>query len=154
MEAALTAIQNLKMTRRLTLKMVDGISDDRLLTIPERFSNNLLWQLGHLVVTQQLICYKLAGLPIAVSDEWVSGLRKATSPADWTTPPDIARVKELLISLPDQLEQDYQAGIFKSYTRYETSTGVVLSSIDEAILFNTYHEGIHLGAIMALRKLV
>ena len=50
MEAALTAIQNLKMTRRLTLKMVDGISDDRLLTIPERFSNNLLWQLGHLVV--------------------------------------------------------------------------------------------------------
>ena len=58
------------------------------------------------------------------------------------------------MGLPDTLKEDFDAGIFVTYNEYETSTGLVLDSIETAIAFNNLHEGIHLGVIMALTKLV
>jgi hypothetical protein len=52
------------------------------------------------------------------------------------------------------LREDYQHGVFKSYKEYPTSYGFELKSIDDAIIFNNVHESLHLGTIMALKKLV
>ena len=60
--------------------------------------------------------------------------------------------KELLIGLPDTLQEDFEAGIFENYTEYPTSTGFVVSSIDNAIPFNNFHEGIHYGIIRSIKK--
>ena len=61
-------------------------------------------------------------------------------------------VKELLLGLPDTLQEDFEAGIFETYTEYPTSTGFVLSSIETAIEFNNFHEGIHYGIIRSIKK--
>ena len=52
------------------------------------------------------------------------------------------------------MQEDYGKGLFKGYTEYTTSANVTLSSVDDAIIFNVYHEGLHLGAILSLMKLV
>jgi hypothetical protein len=52
----------------------------------------------------------------------------------------------------DRLDRDYQEGIFRHYVPYKTSYGVELNNIDDAIIFNNIHEGLHLGYMMAMVK--
>ena len=54
----------------------------------------------------------------------------------------------------EKLREDYAQGHFTTYETYQTSTGFVLASIEDAIAFNNFHEGIHLGYILALRRVV
>jgi hypothetical protein len=39
--------------------------------IPEGYSNNLIWNIAHIIVVQQMLVYKLSGLPMMISDEMV-----------------------------------------------------------------------------------
>ena len=49
-------------------------------------------------------------------------------------------------------EEDYQNKIFEEYEEYTTSVKVTLSSVEDAIQFNNYHEGIHLGVVLSQLK--
>lgn len=149
-----TQFNLLKISRNLVLKKIDGLTHEQLHKIPEGFKNNIAWNVAHLVVTQQLLHYKLSGLQCLVPDDLIENYRKGTAPTEEMSAEDFEEVKELLAGLPDTLEEDYNEGIFKEYTEYETSTGFVITSIDDAISFNNLHEGIHLGTIMDLYKLV
>lgn len=144
----------LKKNRNLILKVIDGFSMDQLNKVPNGFNNNIVWNLAHLVVTQQLLCYQFSGLEVAVSDELIGLFRKGTSPKKGVSSAEFEEMKELFLELPLQFERDYSDGIFKSYHEYTTSLNVTLSDIRSAISFNNFHEGIHLGAILALRKLI
>ena len=144
----------LKKSRALVLKKVDNLSIEQLHTIPKGFKNNIAWNVAHLVVTQQLLNYKLSGLNCLASDELIETHKKGTLPTKTFTEEEFEEVKELLIGLPDTLQEDYEAGIFTEFNAYETSLGFTLDSIETAISFNNLHEGIHLGTIMALTKLV
>ena len=146
-------IDLLKVNRDILVNLAtSSLTDEQLLNIPNGFSNNVLWNMGHLMVTQQALNYKLSGLDSYVTEEDYSNFMIGTSPENWTSTPDIVRIKELLLELPNKLEMDYAAGRFVTYNTYTTKTNTTLSSIDDAIAFNNYHEGIHLGLIMALKK--
>ncbi|WP_299617995.1 DinB family protein [uncultured Tenacibaculum sp.] len=149
-----TQFDILRKSRELVLKKIEGLTHEQLHKIPEGFKNNIAWNVAHLVVTQQLLHYKLSGLQCLIPDDLIEKYRKGTSPSEEFSAEEFEEVKELLAGLPDTLEEDYKEGIFQEYTEYPTSTGYVLSSIDNAIAFNNLHEGIHLGTIMALSKLV
>ena len=144
----------LRKSRALVIKKIEGLSHEQLHKIPEGFKNNIVWNVAHIVVTQQLLHYKLSGLQCLIPDDLIENYRKGTFPTEGLTPEDFEEVKELLLGLPDTLQEDYNEGIFQEYQEYPTSTGFVLTSIDNAIAFNNLHEGIHLGIIMALSKLV
>jgi hypothetical protein len=147
-------IEMLRQCRRLTSKAVDGLSQEQLLHIPEGFRNNILWNLGHVVVTQQRLCYKHAGLDLYVPDDVCEVLKIGTSPADWSTPPDVDRIRTWMRELPDRLEEDLRRNRFDNYPGYTTANGVTFNDIDDAIVFNNIHEGVHLGVILSLRKAI
>lgn len=144
----------LKKSRVLTLKVIEGLTIEQLNKIPEGFNNNIAWNVAHLVVTQQLLCYKLSGLECKVSEEMISNFGKGSAPSFAISEEDFDLYKKLLIEFPLVLEEDYNNGVFKNYSEYTTSVNVTLTNIDEAIAFNNYHEGIHLGIILQLKKLV
>lgn len=147
-------IETLKKGRALLLKVIEGLTLEQLNKIPEGSKNNIAWNIAHLVVTQQLLCNKFSGLPCAVSDEMINLYKKGTAPVKEVTAEEFETIKELLISLPIQFEKDYNAGLFVNYTEYTTSVNVTLSDIESAAAFNGFHEGIHLGAVLGLKKLV
>ncbi|MFY0603831.1 MAG: DinB family protein [Flavobacteriaceae bacterium] len=149
-----TQIATLKKSRELTLKAIQGLSLEQIHTIPKGFKNNIAWNVAHLVVTQQLLQYKMSGLNCLVPDALIEGYRKGTSPETPFSESAFEEVKELLIGLPETLEEDYEAGIFETYSEYQSSTGFVMDSIESAISFNNFHEGLHLGVIMSIKKLV
>jgi len=51
-------------------------------------------------------------------------------------------------------QSDYKAEVFKEYRNYMTSTNIELCNIEEALAFSAYHDGIHLGVILSIMKLV
>ena len=92
------------------------------------------------------------GLPLHVPDAWLGWFRKGTSPADWTATPDRQSVLHALTDLPARLAADYEAGVFTAFQPYETSTGITLHTLADALAFNNIHEGMHVGTILALRR--
>ncbi len=144
----------LKTSRKITLKVIENLSLEQLHTIPKGFKNNIIWNLTHLVVTQQLLHYKLSGLECLISKDLIQKYTKGTVPSEKMSANNFETVKELFLKLPETLEKNYNAGVFKEYHTYNTSTGYVLDSIETAVPFNNFHEGLHLGTIMALKKLV
>jgi hypothetical protein len=147
-------IESLSKGRVLLLKLIEGLTIEQLNKIPQGSKNNIVWNVAHLVVTQQVLCYAFSGLSCFISDEMIGLYKKGTVPTKEVTAEEFETIKELLISLPAQFEQDYNAGKFVNYSEYTTSVDVALSDIESAATFNLFHEGIHLGAVLGLRKLV
>lgn len=140
--------------RQRFIKVVKELSDEELNYIPEGFNNNILWNAGHVILVQQRLVYSLSGLAIKVSDDFASHFKPGSSPKNWQNTPDRGLVQDFLTTLPEQFEADYKAGIFQTFTPYTTSTGFQLNSFEEAVIFNNFHEGLHFGTILALRKLL
>jgi hypothetical protein len=140
--------------RKLIAPFLEEYTLDQLNTIPEGFSNNLFWNIAHVVVTQQLLIYKLSGLNMLVSDELVDKYKKETKPEHIATQADVDEIKQLLFDLIDQTQADYGSGVFTQFTEYPTSSGFVLKNVKDAMAYNNFHEGLHLGIIMSLKKLV
>jgi len=147
-------IEILKKSRLLILKVIEGLSIEQLNKIPEGFNNNIAWNIAHLTVTQQLLCYKLSGLDCLISNEMIEKFQKGTAPNLSIPKEDFSTIKELFLQLPNAFEEDFSKGIFKNYSDYTTSVNVTLSSLNDAVIFNLLHEGIHLGIILQLKKLV
>jgi len=141
-------------TRQLLLKITEHLSMEQLNKIPQGFKNNIAWNIAHLTVTQQLLCYKLSGLDCLVSEKMIADFQKGTAPNQPISKEEFEAIKAQFLQLPLQLEEDYNKGIFKNYIDYKTSVNITLNSVDDAIMFNTYHEGIHLGIILQLMKFV
>lgn len=140
--------------RKLIAPFLDDFTLDQLNAIPEGFSNNLFWNIAHVVVTQQLLIYKLSGLPMLVSDELVDKYKKGSKPEQAATQAEVDQIKALLFDLVDQTQADYGSGVFTQFTEYPTSSGFVLKNVKDAMAYNNFHEGLHLGIIMSLKKLV
>tara|TARA_B100000809_G_C14931163_1_gene456971 strand:- start:130 stop:585 length:456 start_codon:yes stop_codon:yes gene_type:complete len=144
----------LRKSRELVLKELEGLTLDQVHKIPEGFKNNIAWNVAHLVVTQQLLHYKLSGLNCLCPDDLIDDYKKGTVPTKTFTEEEFDEVKDLLMGLPGTLEEDFEAGIFENYREYPTSTGLVVTSIQTAIVFNNFHEGIHYGIIRSLKKIL
>jgi hypothetical protein len=125
---------------------------EQLNKIPEGFKNNLIWNIAHIVVTQQLLVYKFSGLPMMVSDELVQKYMKGTKPEHNATQFELEEIKTLLSKTIDQTKLDFDSKIFKNYQEYPTSTGFVIKNAEDAMIFNNFHEGLHIGIMMGLRK--
>lgn len=153
-DAALRSLDDLRRVRQSLDAAVDDLPPEAWHAVPDGFQNNVLWNVGHVVVTAELLTYGRAGLDLPSSPALVAACRKGTSPDAWAAPPDTAEVRRRLAASPDQIEADYRAGRFQTYDPYTTTPGVVLGSVEDALRFVLFHEGLHLGTVRALRRLV
>jgi len=143
-----------KTIREIFLKVLDHHSLEQLNKIPQGFSNNLIWNIAHCISSQQVLIYKLSGLPTMVSDEFIARYRKGTKPEGDVSQAEADEIRMLLSATLQQTEKDFADNLFVDYNEYTTTLGFTLKNIDGALDFNNYHEGIHTGIIMSIRKFV
>jgi hypothetical protein len=141
-------------SRKILSQMLQNYTLEQLNKIPEGYNNNLIWNIAHIVVVQQMLTYKLSGLPMMISDEMVEKYKKGTKPEHIATQAEVDEILSLLSQTIDQTEADFSSENFKNYSEYPTSTGFVLKSATDAMAFNYFHEGLHIGIIMSLRKFI
>lgn len=139
-------------SRSIYLKFLDNYSLEQLNTIPAGMSNNLIWNLGHVVVSQQKLVYALSGLPMHIPDSLFEKYQNGSRPDGKTTQAEVDEIKKLLSEMVEKTKTDFEAGVFKEYHPYQTKTGFHLGTWKEAMEFNNYHEGIHLGIMMSIKK--
>ncbi len=138
--------------RKLLESIMDNYTLEQLNKVPEGFNNNIIWNVAHTIVTQQLLVYKLSGLPSVLSDEMIETYRKGTKTERDVTQAEVDEIKGLLFSTIEKNKEDYNNKLFKNYNEYTVSIKSTLTNVEEAIDFNTFHEGIHLGYILALKR--
>ncbi|MBI0401718.1 DinB family protein [Cyclobacterium marinum] len=143
-----------KTSRNLFLTLLESYKLEQLNHIPQGFNNNLIWNIGHVIVAQQGLVYKGSGLPAQISDEMFGKYGIGTKPETPVSADEYKELKSLLMDLIPQTESEYFNGKFVSYHERTTKTGFHLSSVEDAIVFNNFHEGLHMGYVMSIRKFI
>ncbi len=144
-----------RITRERILGAIEGLSVEQMIAVPEGFGNNVLWNFGHILITQHLLCFKLADKEPSIPNELIESYRKGSNAAAITEPQkDLDYFKANVNKLIDLTEEAYEDGQLAGFNEYTTSYGVTLNSVEEAISFNNLHEALHLGYIMAMKKCI
>ncbi|WP_026708410.1 DinB family protein [Flavobacterium frigidarium] len=151
----MNATLELTRTSRLILSQIlPNYTLAQLNKIPPGYSNNLIWNIAHVIVVQQMLVYGLSGLPMKISNEMVEKYKKGSKPEQDATQEEVDDIQSLLLTTIDQTAIDIENEVFKTFKEYPTSTGFTLKNAQDAMSFNNFHEGIHLGVIFSIRKFV
>ncbi|MDN3670045.1 DinB family protein [Echinicola jeungdonensis] len=73
-------INNIIQTRKNFINLISDLDIDQLNQIPEGYNNNIIWNFGHIIVTQQLLCNKFSGLPLLIDEDILDAFRKGSKP--------------------------------------------------------------------------
>ncbi len=141
--------------RAMIGKLLSEIPAEKADLLPPTWKSNARWQVGHLVVTPQLLTYGISGAPLAVPAEYRTWFGKGSSPADWTGQPipEFGAMIGEMAPLTEKVFADFKARWDEPFAKpYTTSVGVVLNTPGEALNFSLAHDGIHTGLILALRR--
>ena len=138
--------------RKILYNFLRNTPKEDLFRIPEGFNNNIWWNIAHVVVTPQLLMYKLSGLDFTIEEELVNKYKKGTFPNGEPSEKEMEKISAYLFSTVKHIQLDYEHGKFQNFQEYMTTPKIGLSSPEDALSFNVFHEGIHLGAILALKK--
>ena len=144
---------DITLKNRAVLKsFIENYSLEDLNKVPKGFNNNIIWNIAHTIAVQQSLIYKLSGLKPIVSEDLISTFKKGTKPERDLSQAEVDEIKGLLFSTIEKTKEDFDNGIFEHYNEYTVTTKNTLTNVLEAIEFNNFHEGIHLGYILALKK--
>ncbi|WP_025143718.1 DinB family protein [Pedobacter jeongneungensis] len=154
MPDTLATIAQIKNTRAFVLTLVKDLSTEQLNKIPEGFNNNIIWNIAHLTAAQQNLCYVRSGLAVTIEENYFSLFLSGTKPDHFIEKEEIDLIFEVLLNSMDRLAADYANGIFIQFDPWDKRYGMKLNTIEDAINFVPFHEGMHIGYIMALKKLV
>jgi len=147
-------IQATKQTRSNCLSIVKDLSTEQLHFIPDGYNNNLIWHIGHMFVSEQILCYSRSNTPLVIPESYLPLYRKGSSPREWTAKANINELIHYMHITSEALESDYINKRFGTFNEYPTSSGIVLKSIEDAIIYSYGHENLHYGNIISMLKLI
>jgi hypothetical protein len=147
-------IEMIKNPREMLLELIKDLSVEQLNKVPQGFNNNIIWNIGHLIAAQEGVCYRRSGLEPPSGEDFFQAYKPGSKPEGFVDEAETERIKSLLFSTLDKLDADYDASIFKTYTSVVTRYGIELANIEDALNFLPFHEGLHIGCILALKRLV
>jgi hypothetical protein len=142
----------IRKARLVLTNIAKELSIEQLNEIPTGFNNNIIWNMGHLIATQQIVCYRRAGADTVVDAEFVDMYAPGTRPERFITEEEVLRIQELFFTSLDRFEVDIHNGVFDNYTQWTTRAGVDITNVNDVDAFLPYHEGMHVGYIMALKR--
>jgi hypothetical protein len=149
-----TQFHIIRQNRLTFIRLIDSLTPGQLNEIPEGFNNNIAWNFAHIVVTQQVLCYMKAGVSPRINQAHIEKYQKGTRPGEIIGAQELEFFKKQAITLIDEFEKDWNAGLFKSYQAFTTSMGVPINTCEEALHYAAGHDQLHFGYTIALKRVV
>src|SRR5436853_7940636 len=104
-------IDRIKKTRQFLINLLSDLPAESVNKIPAGFNNNIAWNLGHLIASQQGICYVRSGSKPVVDEKYYLQYKPGTKPEQDINENELEEIKRLLLSSIDQLETDYKSDL-------------------------------------------
>jgi uncharacterized damage-inducible protein DinB len=137
--------------RTKTIQWIEEVDSTIFDTMPANFNNTLHWHLGHILLVQDRLTLRLIGEKIGLPDTYTEWFANGTKPADWLTQPPA--VDLLLEELKQQTER-LQKQISGKLSNKLVLPFLNMDTLGESLGYSLYHEGMHLGNMMALRRAI
>ncbi|HJA41309.1 MAG TPA: DinB family protein [Firmicutes bacterium] len=133
---------------------LENLTDDQLTKIPEGFNNNILWHVGHVLVSNEFFMFGYPQTDTGLPQSYVSWFNTQTSPADWGED-KLPTISELYKALQTQLEKicNIDDTFLEQKLPFEFPVPGIVTYHDLYALM-IYHEADHLGQIKAMKKMV
>ncbi len=138
--------------RKAYKKILDSFSTEQINMIPAGYNNNIIWNCAHVITVQQMFTYGLAELPFTIPAEMFMEFSPGTKPVKYYDETNVDDIKKMLFSSMELLEADIKAEKFKSLRPFTTALKFEITNIESAIAFNQYHEAMHMGHVLDLRR--
>ena len=140
--------------RSYIANLKDGLSLEQMNAKPEGFNNNLIWNFGHVIATQQILCYNSSGIESVVEESLIKKYATGTKPESFVDSKELKTLEEYFFSTIDRFEEDMRKSLFKEYKAFNIKSynNLQIGNIEEAIQFVAFHDGLHVGYMMALKR--
>lgn len=141
--------EQLKTYRTELLELVSDISEEEAEYIPKGFNNNIRWNLGHVCLDQYLWIRALTKEDIPIPLTYNHWFGFGTSPADFTEEtPSLQELIQLLKEQPDLIIEQNHNRMDQEFS----PTDMGMHTIEQVLVRTIFHEGLHFGSILALRR--
>jgi len=144
----------IKKTRGNFLHLISGLSTNSLNEIPANFNNNIIWNLGHVIASQQILFYQYSNIQPKIEEQYIVKYKAGTKPENYIPDIELGILKHYLTNTIDESVIDFKNGLFKNYNSVTTRFGVEITNINDAVKYVSMHEGLHFGYAMALKRLI
>lgn len=142
--------------RNVTIRIANELSQKQIEQTPEGFPHNIHWNLGHIYVISERFYSRMTNTAPHFPNNIDTYFNPGTSPINWNA--SVPSVETIVSLLEDQLKRyvAIDSSILDENVQepYTTTSGFTLSTPHEFIRFGFYHEGMHIGIMKSILKLV
>jgi uncharacterized damage-inducible protein DinB len=145
--------EQLKFYRRITIKLLDSVSEKEADEMPKGFKNTIRWHLGHIYIAHENIIFGMAGEQPQMPEGFVDWFSGGTKPEDWSSePPSLQELREVLSSQVERIEQKLTGRLQdEPVNPFEIPNQITFTTLEEIVNFAMYHEGQHSGLIKGIK---
>jgi hypothetical protein len=150
-----TLVKEFELVRGITLHSLSKVQEEHIHTVPDGFSNNILWNVGHILLYGELLLVRAADNTGKLPSEYKGLFGGGTKPADWQG--EVPSFQSLLGKLKEQ--QDWLAAEFGDRLHEKVAVPIQIRDVQfhtygDILSFVMYHEGLHLGLINAMNRIL
>lgn len=148
--------KQIQFVRENTIRSVANMKEEEILLIPQGFHNNIKWNLGHIYFVLERFAFGLTGEKMNMPESYIKLFGPGSKPTDWDE--QVPSFQELITFLQDQpnrIEQVLEHRLTEELKKpFTTSSGMTFSTVEEALSFVLFHEGMHFDAIKTIKRLI
>lgn len=143
--------QQLESYRGNIVDVLETITEEKAEIVPEGFKNNIRWHMGHIFLDQYLWIEALTKEKSEVPKQFNNWFGFGTSPANFSTEtPTFHELKELLKIQPSKIKDSYGNRLEEEFPQIEMG----MFTIEHVLIRTIFHEGMHLQAILDIKKVI
>ncbi|WP_409295646.1 DinB family protein [Peribacillus sp. SCS-26] len=148
-ERHIILFKQLETYRQEILDSLNGISASEAEIVPNKFKNNIRWNMGHIYLDQYLWIEALTKEKTEVPDTFRKWFSYGTTPVYFSVEtPSYIELKKLLKEQPFKLMEKYGHRLEDEYPPTEMG----MRTIEQVLIRTIFHEGMHLQAINDIKK--
>lgn len=142
-------------SRTSTLILLNNIAEEDWDVQPEGYPNTIRWNAGHVYATAEDYLTDADSDYKITHPEWSDYFLDGTRPSEW--PDHVPSAQEIIAALEEQKERitaHFENKLKDTASNVRDINGTKLDTMDAALQFVTWHEGIHLGGTKTLNLAV
>jgi hypothetical protein len=150
----LESLNLFKYSRAATLILLSKYPEDKWDVQPEGFPNTIRWNAGHVYITAEDFLHKADHNYKIEPPGWMDLFIDGTHPSQWTDKevPSPGEIIQALKAQEDRIYTYFNGKQQNKASEDHVIRTLTLDTVESALQFVTWHEGIHLGLVKSFEN--